>query len=98
MSLTKPQPCVLVVGATGQMGRKIVRELCALGRATVRAMHRDRSSAESVDVVREAGAELVVADLSDEGSLERACSGVNQRSHPNNEVHIVAVKKLRIAR
>ncbi len=92
MSLAKPRPRVLVVGATGQMGRKIVRELCALHRADVRALHRESSNAELLDELREMGAELVTGDLSDpdvseRGSLARACRGV--------EVVVSAVQGLR---
>jgi len=68
---------VLVVGATGQMGRKIVRELCALGRADVRVTHREGASSEALEALRSTGAELVVADLGDEPALARACRGVD---------------------
>jgi hypothetical protein len=67
----------LLVGATGQMGQKIVRELVALGRADVRVTHRAGAGSEAVDALRQTGAELVVADLADESSLARACHGVD---------------------
>jgi len=66
---------VLVVGASGKMGGKIVRELLALG-ASVRVTHRSGSNAEQVAKLRASGAELALADLADEGSLARACEGV----------------------
>jgi uncharacterized protein YbjT (DUF2867 family) len=75
MGLTASRPLILVVGATGQMGRKIVRELCGQGRGRVRALHRPSSSTESVEILRELGAELVVGDLDDEVSLVAACRG-----------------------
>jgi uncharacterized protein YbjT (DUF2867 family) len=59
------------------MGSKIVRELVALGRAAVRATHRDGSKPDQVAKLRQTGAELVTADLSDEASLARACEGVD---------------------
>jgi uncharacterized protein YbjT (DUF2867 family) len=62
---------VLVVGATGQLGRKIVRELVALG-APVRATYRDSAKKKELE-----GADLVEADLTDQASLARACRGVD---------------------
>jgi uncharacterized protein YbjT (DUF2867 family) len=67
---------VLVVGASGKMGSKIVRELVALGTATVRVTHREGSNPEQVARLRAAGAELIKADLSDEAALARACAGI----------------------
>lgn len=67
---------VLVVGATGRLGLKIVRELIAAG-AHVRATHRASSKPEQIDPLRDSGAELVVADLADPSSLVRACTGVD---------------------
>lgn len=66
---------VLVVGASGRLGAKIVGELVALG-ATVRVTHRKGSKPEAVDRLRSSGAELVLADLSDEASLALACQQV----------------------
>lgn len=59
---------VLVVGATGKLGGKIVRELIALG-AEVRVTQRRPSVIEGVEAVH--------ADLADEASLARACEGVH---------------------
>jgi uncharacterized protein YbjT (DUF2867 family) len=67
---------VLVVGASGRLGSKIVRELAALG-ASVRASHRADSKPEAVAKLRDSGVELVVADLADEASLVRACAGID---------------------
>jgi uncharacterized protein YbjT (DUF2867 family) len=67
---------VLVVGASGRLGAKIVRELSALG-ASVRVSHRHGSNADQVGKLRAAGAELVSADLADEASLLRACEAVD---------------------
>jgi len=67
---------ILVVGASGNMGSKVVSELVALG-AGVRVTVRAGSKPERVDALRAAGAELVEADLSDEASLERACAGID---------------------
>jgi uncharacterized protein YbjT (DUF2867 family) len=77
---------VLVVGASGRLGLKIVRELVAAG-ARVRATHRASSKREQVDRLREAGAEVIAADLADSASLLEACTGI--------EVVVSAVQGLR---
>lgn len=65
--------CYLVVGATGLVGRHVVRELA--GRNwPVRAMRRWDSSAQGLDFQ---GVEPVVADLFDEAALREAVAGVN---------------------
>ncbi len=69
------QPRVLVVGASGKMGGKVVRELVALG-ATVRVTHRASSNPEHVMALRALGVELVVADLTDAASLAHACQNI----------------------
>jgi uncharacterized protein YbjT (DUF2867 family) len=62
---------ILVVGATGKMGSKVVQAL--VGTAEVRVTTR---KPESVAALQALGAEVVTADLSDEASLARACAGV----------------------
>ncbi len=66
---------ILVAGATGVLGSEIVRRLLARGEK-VRAMVRATSNGESVERLRKAGAQTVVADLKDRGSLGPACAGV----------------------
>ena len=67
---------ILVAGATGILGSEIVRNLLArVGK--VRAMTRKTSKPETVDRLRKAGAEIVVADLKDPASLVAACKGVD---------------------
>ncbi|HTA89244.1 MAG TPA: NmrA family NAD(P)-binding protein [Polyangiaceae bacterium] len=68
---------VLVVGASGRLGAKIVHELTALGAANVRVSYRSASNADQVAKLRAGGAELVSADLADEASLLRACEAVD---------------------
>jgi len=65
---------ILVVGATGALGRPVVRLLRARG-LTVRALNRHPEQA--VDLA-ELGAEVVAGDLADPGSIERACLGVTR--------------------
>jgi NADH dehydrogenase len=64
---------ILVVGATGVLGREVTKRLLADGRA-VRATtrHPDRA-----DELRKLGAEVVHADLVDRPSLARACDGAD---------------------
>jgi uncharacterized protein YbjT (DUF2867 family) len=63
---------ILVTGATGQIGRELVRELGAR-RAKFRALVRSAGKAETV---REAGAQAFVGDLGDPASVRGALSGV----------------------
>lgn len=67
---------ILVAGATGVLGSEIVRNLLARGEK-VRAMTRTTSKPETVDRLRKAGAEIVVADLKEPASLTGACKGVD---------------------
>ena len=64
---------VLVVGATGQLGRVIVRQLHATG-VTVRALGRNKAVLAQLP----AGAEIAEVDLRDVGALTEACRGVEQ--------------------
>ncbi|MGP4101524.1 NmrA family NAD(P)-binding protein [Nonomuraea sp. KM90] len=61
---------VLVTGATGTVGRQVVRHLLGRG-AKVRALTRDPAAA-----VLPAGVEVVAGDLTDAGTLEPAFDGV----------------------
>jgi uncharacterized protein YbjT (DUF2867 family) len=63
---------ILVAGSTGVLGSEIVRNLLARGEK-VRAMTRKTSKPETVDRLRRAGAEIVVADLKEPASLAAAC-------------------------
>jgi uncharacterized protein YbjT (DUF2867 family) len=67
----KHRMTTLIVGATGRLGHATARALLAKGQP-VRAMTRD--PARAADLAR-AGAEVVVGDLTDAASLERACQG-----------------------
>ena len=65
---------ILIVGATGLLGRATALPLLAQGHA-VRALVRDRSKA---DRLQRAGAEIYIGDLTDPRSLELACRGVER--------------------
>jgi uncharacterized protein YbjT (DUF2867 family) len=67
---------VLIVGATGLLGRATALALLKEGQR-VRALVREPArQPQIVSELAQAGAELVPGDLTDPGSLERACKGV----------------------
>ena len=65
---------VLVVGATGVLGRRVVAQVRRAGRP-VRAMTRTPGKAADLLAL---GADVVGGDLTDPPSLARACAGVTQ--------------------
>jgi uncharacterized protein YbjT (DUF2867 family) len=67
---------IAVLGATGSQGGGLARAALADGAFAVRALTRDPSSKKGA-ALREAGAEVVAADLDDEPSLDRAFDGVD---------------------
>lgn len=73
--MTDERPLVLVIGATGTMGREVMRSL--EGRCRLRALvHSDMSDAEIAR--RYPQAERVQRDLLDAGSLQAAFAGVDR--------------------
>jgi uncharacterized protein YbjT (DUF2867 family) len=66
---------VLVTGATGNQGGAVTKHLLALG-VKVRALTRNAKS-EASEKLRQAGAEIAVADMNDLAALERALTGVD---------------------
>jgi len=69
-----PDTRVLVAGATGQLGGAIARKLIAAG-VPIRALAR---SAEKLAPLKDAGAEVVAANLLDLPKVTDACRGVTQ--------------------
>jgi uncharacterized protein YbjT (DUF2867 family) len=67
---------VLVVGATGFLGTEICRRLAEKG-TPPRVLVRETSDPARVEALRELGAEIVVGDLRDRESLDRACLAVD---------------------
>ena len=63
---------VLVIGATGQLGRAAIRKIKTRG-ASIRALTR---SPESAAHFQSLGIEPVLGDLTDPASLTRACDGM----------------------
>jgi NADH dehydrogenase len=78
---------VLVAGATGYLGRRLVPRLVASGR-TVRALVRG-GAARAAAHPHLAGVEIAAGDLSDAGSCRRAAEGVD------TVIHLVGIIKER---
>ena len=72
------QKIIAVVGATGAQGGGLVRAILAdpSGGFAVRALTRDPSSAKAKELAAR-GAEVVAADVHDQGILERAFAGAH---------------------
>lgn len=71
---------VLVTGATGFVGREVVRQLRAHGHS-IRALVRQPGSALAETLAQTAGAELVPGDVLDPGTVQRAVAGVDAVVH-----------------
>lgn len=67
---------ILVVGATGELGGEICRQLAAKGKP-IRALVRAASDPAKVEALRALGAEIVQGDLRDRASLDAACQGAS---------------------
>jgi uncharacterized protein YbjT (DUF2867 family) len=65
---------ILVTGATGNQGGAVARHLLQHGNFTVRTFVRDPNK-PAAQALQQAGAELVVGDLNDRDSLDRALQG-----------------------
>ena len=71
---------ILLVGATGMFGSRIAHQLVKHSDARLRLMVRsaeDSQKKSSLQPLLDAGAEMIVGDLSDEKSLDRATQGVD---------------------
>jgi uncharacterized protein YbjT (DUF2867 family) len=66
---------ILVTGATGNQGGTVARHLLQRDQFKVRAMVRDEHK-PAAQALKQLGAELVIADLNDRASLDRAVEGV----------------------
>jgi len=65
---------VILVGATGDLGSRVLRELAAL-QAQVRCLVRKQTSEERLAALRGAGAEVVPVDFDSVDQLAQACRG-----------------------
>ena len=69
---------ILLVGATGMFGSRIAHHLLEQPDARIRLLVRDLNSNKDVlDPLAASGAELIVGDLTDPASLDRATQGVD---------------------
>jgi len=68
-------PQVLVVGAAGMLGSKIVKNLLSLGNVRVRALLKSNDD-DKAAALRRAGVEVVQGDLLKPETLDPACDGV----------------------
>ena len=74
---TTPTPgTVLLAGATGDLGGRILQNLVALG-ATVRVLTRPGTSTERIALLRALGVEVIQAGYDDPVALRRACADVD---------------------
>ncbi len=88
---------ILVTGATGTIGRELIRLLSA-GRAPFRALVRSAGKAQAI---REAGGDAVVGEFADAGSVDAALRGVEKLflltnslpDQPETEARIVDAAK-----
>jgi hypothetical protein len=67
---------ILVAGATGDLGGRIIKALIKRG-ADVTALVRAGSDQAKVDKVSQLGAQVILADLSDQEQLTEACRGIS---------------------
>src|ERR1700674_291547 len=67
---------ILVVGATGLLGRRVCERLRAEGQA-VRALVRRTSNPDKVNVLKSLGCELASGDLKDPPQIQAACQGIS---------------------
>ncbi len=67
---------IVVAGATGRLGSRIVGELLKRG-ASVVALTRPDSNTEAVRALRERGVETATVDMGDVQSIARACRGAS---------------------
>lgn len=95
------QLTVLVVGATGMLGSKIVSALLAQGNVEVGAMVRSINDSnpenrKKIDAMRSEGATIVEGDVMQPETLPQACAGIDVvvSSIGNNEVTVPGQKNL----
>jgi len=73
--MSSAKPLIAVCSATGQQGRSVAYQLLAKKSYNVRALVRNKESAEAIKL-QEEGAELVIASLQDTSSLIKAFKDV----------------------
>lgn len=74
--LVKMNRTILIAGATGNLGGRIVDALLEQG-AQVRALVRRETEREKIGRLREKGVEIFTADMLDTGEVAEACAGAD---------------------
>lgn len=69
-------PTIVVAGATGNLGGRIIRSLRERG-ANVRALVRPNTAPDRLDPLQKLGAELAEVDLNNASAVTPACSGAS---------------------
>lgn len=69
------RPAILVTGATGKTGGAVARQLLEQGWPVRALVHREDSRSQAL---RDAGAEVVIADMFDADQLSRALQGIQR--------------------
>ncbi|MCX8524656.1 NmrA family NAD(P)-binding protein [Chryseobacterium formosus] len=64
---------ILVAGATGNLGNRICRELVKRG-ATVKAIVRESTDTDKIEILKELGAEVSIIDLNDVNAIAAECA------------------------
>ena len=90
--MSDPKGPILVTGANGQLGRRLIRRLSREApprpRQAVRALVRSQRAARSIEALcRETGADLAIVDYADAAALTRAAAGGDAI------VHLVGILK-----
>ncbi|KQS91704.1 NmrA family NAD(P)-binding protein [Chryseobacterium sp. Leaf394] len=67
---------ILVAGATGNLGNRICRELVKHG-ATVKAIVRDSTDIDKIEILEKIGVEVRIIDLNDIDSISAECKNVD---------------------
>jgi hypothetical protein len=70
------QKTILVAGATGNLGERIVKALLDKG-ANVRAVVRTSTNPEKIQLLEKMGVEVFKTDMSDVTAVSKACQGVS---------------------
>ena len=83
---------ILVTGATGGVGREILRLACAAGRPVAGLYHRDHEGAEAARAEwgDAGGLTMLAADLTDDAALDAALATLGADFCPSAIVHLAA--------
>ncbi len=66
-----------VVGATGQQGGAVTQSLIRQGHQVRALVRKAKQHSERAEGLKNLGVEIVLGDMTDQGSLEQAMSGID---------------------